>query len=88
MTRRTRPASSSFLNLAMLGMESQSVIWLRLMKLAAGGPAAMAESDLMVTEKMAAAQKAGWQLMWGASPDSIVTGYRRTVRANKRRLSR
>jgi len=42
----------------------------------------------MVAEKIAAAQNAGWQLMQGASPDSIVTGYRRTVRANKRRLSR
>ena len=72
----------------MLGLESQSVIWLRLMKLAAGGPGAKAESDLMVAEKIAAAQNAGWQLMQGASPDSIVTGYRRTVRANKRRLSR
>jgi hypothetical protein len=88
MARRKKDVFNPFLNLAMLGMESQSVIWLRLMKIAAGGAPAQAESELMVSEKISAAMQAGTRLMLGASPDSIVSGYRRTVRANARRLSR
>lgn len=75
-------------NLTMLGLEAQQVIWLRMMRLAAGGPSATREATLMVSEKVAAASNAGTQLMFGASQDSIVKGYRRKVRANARRLTR
>jgi hypothetical protein len=74
-------------NLAMLAAESQQVIWLRLAKLGAGGSDVGTEAHLMVTEKLAAATDAAGRLMMGASPDSVVRGYRKKVRANMRRLS-
>jgi hypothetical protein len=88
MARRKKAAVHPFLNLAMLGLESQSVIWLRLMKLGAGGNGAKTEAELMVSEKVAAAMQAATRLMLGASPGSIVSSTRRTVRANVRRLTR
>lgn len=75
-------------NLMMLGVESQQVIWLRLMKLAGGGAVADREARLMLAEKVIAASTATGRLMTGASPDSVVKSYRRTVRANARRLTR
>jgi hypothetical protein len=75
-------------NLAMLAAESQQVIWLRLMKLGAGGAGAQREASLMLSEKMAAATHATGRLMMGASTDSVVSGYRKKVRANARRLTR
>ena len=77
-----------WMNMAMLGVECQQVIWLRFMKLAVGGPHAEAEADLMISEKMTAAVEAGQRLMLGASTDSVVKGYRKVVRANLRRLSK
>ncbi|MBN8941215.1 MAG: hypothetical protein J0H01_17045 [Rhizobiales bacterium] len=78
----------SWFNLAMLAAESQQVIGLRMIRLAFGGPRADAESRRMVSEKVAAATEAAGQLMLGASPDSIVQGYRTKVRANARRLQK
>ena len=75
-----------WINLMMLAAESQQVIGLRVMQAALGGPKAQAEAALMVTEKIAAANHAMGRLMMGATPDSVVTGYRRKVRANSRRL--
>ena len=75
-----------WINLTMLAAESQQVIGLRMMQAAFGGPKAQAEASLMVTEKIAAANHALGRLMMGATPDSVVTGYRRRVRANSRRL--
>jgi hypothetical protein len=78
-----------------LGMEAASVIGLRMLKAAAGGPAADNEARRMVTEKIAAA--ADLQLMaltggLGTTPASAaaktMAHYRRKVRANRRRLSR
>lgn len=77
----------------MLGMEASTVIGLRLAKLAAGGPAATAEAQRMVSEKMQAA----WELQvaaatgrLGSTPhgqaDRAIRHYRRKVRANARRL--
>lgn len=77
-----------FYNLAMLAAESQQVIGLRLMKIAAGGPAAVAEAQLMMSEKMITGTVEAGRLMTGASTHSVVTSYRRKVRANRRRLSR
>lgn len=77
-----------------LGAEASGVIALRMMKLAAGGPAAGAEAERMVSEKMhAAAELQGriWQdALSGASrltPARTVAFYRRKVRANRRRLN-
>jgi hypothetical protein len=78
----------SWFNLAMLTAESQQVVWLRTMKLAAGGVVAEREASRMVTEKVLAAQMEAERLMLGATPDSVVKRYRRKVRANVRRLSK
>jgi hypothetical protein len=77
-----------------LGVESQTVVALRLMKLAQGGYAAADEACLMVTEKVGAAFIAPLHL----ASDAFATGpdaarrttavLRRKVRANQRRLSR
>lgn len=72
---------------AMLAMESQAVIGLRLAKLAAGGTAAQIEAERMVSEKVMAAGEAAMMLATGGSSQAVVTGYRRKVRANQRRLS-
>lgn len=72
----------------MLAAESQEVIGLRVIRAALGGPKAQAEATLMVTEKIAAANHALANLMMGATPESVVAGYRRKVRANSRRLLR
>jgi hypothetical protein len=78
-----------------LGVEASAVIGLRTLKIAAGGPAAEAESTLMVQEKLAAGM--AWQTMamtggLGMTPQSAasrtLTHYRRKVRANRRRLTR
>ena len=71
----------------MLAVESQQVIWLRSIKLAAGGPQAQREARLMMSEKIAAAIREGGRLMMGASADSVVKRYRKRVKANVRRLS-
>ena len=78
----------SWFNLAMLAAESQQVVWLRTMKLAAGGVKAKREAKLMVAEKVTAASTEGARLMMGATPDSVVKRYRRKVKANVRRLAK
>ena len=77
----------------MLGLESQSVIGLRLLKAVTGGEAAQQEVTLMVAEKAQAVIDAQMILA-----NSILTGqphlgpgravalYRRRVQANQRRL--
>ena len=74
-------------NIGMLAAEAQEVMWLRCMRLAAGGPTASAEAQRMVTEKFAAAASAAAGILMGNSADKVVKHYRRKVRANKRRLS-
>ncbi len=74
--------------LAMLTAEAQQVMWLRMMRLAAGGPGAKREAERMVSEKVTAAGAAAGRLMTGATADSVVRGYRRKVRANARRLTK
>ncbi|ACL57083.1 hypothetical protein [Methylobacterium nodulans] len=73
-------------DMTLLGLEAQTVIGLRLAKIALGGPAAVAEAQLMVTEKVAAAGEAAVQVATGGSAHKVVRGYRKKVRANKRRL--
>ena len=78
----------------MLGAESASVIGLRTLKLAAGDAAAGDEARLMVGEKIGAAMALSQKAMLGqlgsmpGMGSAIVADYRRTVRANRRRLDR
>jgi hypothetical protein len=78
-----------------LGAEAQGVIALRMMKLAGGGVAAAAESQLMIAEKLTAAAAVQTQVMTSLltgsghlAPQRTMAHYRRKVRANRRRLSR
>ena len=75
-------------NLAMLALESQQVMALRLMKVAAGGPAAAAEIQLMTVEKLEALAHESGRVLLGASHASVVERYRKRVRSNRRRLTR
>lgn len=73
---------------AMLSLEAQQVIALRMMKLAMGGPKAQAEAARMVTEKLSASMAAAATLLRGGTGHAIVSQVRRRVRSNSRRLSR
>lgn len=78
----------SWFNLMLLAVESQQVVWLRTIKLAAGGAKAENEAYLMVGEKFVAGGFELGRLMLGASSYSVVKRFRSKVRANRRRLSR
>ena len=79
-----------------MGMEAQSVIALRMLRLATGGARMEAEASRMVTEKVAAAAEAqvvaAVSALSGRSPHVVVSKaprvVKKRVRANKRRLSR
>jgi hypothetical protein len=79
-----------------IGLEAQSVIALRMFRLAAGGALAEAEASRMVTEKVAAAceaqMAAAMAAMRGHEEHVIASKalnvYGKHVRANRRRLSR
>jgi hypothetical protein len=78
-----------------LGIESSSVIALRLAKISLGGDAGSKEAALMVSEKVQASAEIMAGLMTGqlgttplAGTNSVVGNYRRKVAANRRRLSR
>lgn len=72
----------------MLAVESNNVIDIRLRKIATGGVDAMAETQLMVSEKVDAALEAGSMLMRGDSSAQIIAFYRNHVAANVQRLER
>lgn len=82
------------LNALRLGTEANTVVALRMMKIAGGGAGAATEAQLMVSEKIQAAIEAQSQLAVGAmtgaaayvGPSKAVALYRRKVRANRRRL--
>ncbi len=79
-----------------LGLEAQSVVALRMLRLASGGARSQAELSLMVGEKIAAvaeAQMVTAAALMSGQEDHVVAGkalnvFRKHVRANKRRLSR
>ena len=79
-----------------MGMEAQSVIALRMLRLATGGARMEAEASRMVTDKVAAAAEAqavaAVSALSGRSPHVVVSKaprvVKKRVRANKRRLSR
>ena len=78
-----------------LSMEASSVIGLRMLRLAAGGPEAQSEAQRKIGEKVAAGMALPMLAMTGqlgASPPAIAKGalkhLRGKVRANRRRLAR
>lgn len=71
----------------MLGLESGTVIRLRMLKLTCGGGDALDEMHLMIGEKVNAAFESGTSLMAGASAETIIDRYRQHVAANVARLS-
>ncbi len=73
---------------SLLALESQQVIGLRLMKIALGGAGASHEAQRMVTEKVAAFGEATLEVATGGTPHAVVKGYRKKVRANRRRLAK
>jgi hypothetical protein len=81
---------------ARLGFESQSVIALRLMRMAGGGQPAMVEGRAMIVEKLWAIGEANLAAARGmlANDDAAHTAhkvlaiYKKRVRANNRRLKR
>ena len=64
---------------ALLGLDAQRLILLRMMKIAAGGAAASNEVARMITEKMAAAIEASATLASGGSGRQVVRRYRTRV---------
>ena len=74
--------------IALLAVESQKVVELRLVKLAWGGREAQAEAHQMVGEKVAALIEASGTLMGGGSMATVVDRYREHVAANTERLKR
>jgi hypothetical protein len=86
---------NDWVDAAVFTLEAQGVIAMRMLKIAAGGPAADDECQLMVSEKIAAMSAAH-----GAAVSAIFSGksmqdtyalalvpVRRTMRANHARLS-
>ena len=72
---------------ALLAMEAQTVIGLRLGRTAMGR-GSLTENQLMVTEKMLAFTEAAATIAAGGSAHKVVKGYCKKVRANTKRLKR
>ncbi|WP_132252185.1 hypothetical protein [Methylobacterium segetis] len=72
---------------ALLTLEAQRVVELRLMKLAWGGSEGCAEVQQMVSEKVCAFIEASGTLMMGGSCETVVARYREHVAANTKRLT-
>ena len=72
--------------LAMLALEAQTVVELRLVKPAWGGCDACDEAHLMASEKISAAVEAAGTLMMGGSLGAVIARYREHVAANTERL--
>jgi hypothetical protein len=79
------PLTKLTLDTALLAIEAQTVIGMRLSQIAMGRGTA-AETQLMVTEKMLALVEAAGTVAMGGSAHKVVSGYRKRVRANVRRL--
>ena len=80
---------------SLLAFEAQTVVGLRMLRLAGGGVGAQQELHRMVAEKGDAAVMAGMDVALAfvagrPAPEiarQAITGYRKRVRANRRRLS-
>jgi hypothetical protein len=81
---------------ALLGLEAQHVIALRLMRLAAGGALAESEAGRMVAEKVEALSEAqaaaAIAAMKGGNSNQVARKalgvYKKRIRSNRRRLSK
>jgi hypothetical protein len=91
--------SPNWMKLAMdswsLGMEASTVVGMRMLKLSQGGPAAAAEAERMVREKIDAAVDLQMLALTGGlgltshrAASKTVGHVRRKVRANRKRLGR
>jgi hypothetical protein len=76
------------LDAARLGYEMQTVMALRMLKLARGGKRGEREARRMVAEKGVAFAEAAATLGLGGSMNKVVRRVRSRVSQNKRRLSR
>jgi hypothetical protein len=74
--------------LTMLAIESQTVIALRLLKLSAGGTAAIQEASRMMSEKVTATTATAATMLSGGGVNKAIRQTRVRVRRNARRLSR
>lgn len=79
----------------MLGAEMSAVMWMRSLRIMAGGPLAQREAQRAVSEKLSAGMTLFPAIMAGGIGQSAeeataraITHYRALVRANRRRLSR
>ena len=93
MTALRNPWLSLSMDAMRLSMETQSVIGLRMVKAAFGGPDAGEEAALMISEKIQAAFDANLVVARSVlagdghlAPARAVALYRRRVKANQRRL--
>jgi hypothetical protein len=81
---------------ALLGLEAQSVMALRFIRIAAGGPLARSETGRMITEKVQALGEAQAAAAFAAitgrsSPQvakKVLGVYNKRVRGNRRRLTK
>ena len=79
-----------------VGLDAQNVIFLRMMRLSAGGARGQSEARRMVSEKISASAEAQAAAVSGIIADrneavvagQVIRGLQKRVRANKRRLSR
>lgn len=95
MARRRNPWLRLGWDAWALGLEASTVMGMRTLKIAQGGPAADAEARRMVSEKVDAAlalQTLAMAGALGATAPRIarktLAHYRRKVRANRRRLAK
>jgi hypothetical protein len=95
MSRSRNPWLGVGLSAWLLGLEASAVIALRTLKIAAGGPAAEAETRSMVREKIEAGLELQVLALTGGlgataheAAAKSLAHYRRRVRANRRRLSK
>lgn len=71
----------------MLAVEANSLIDIRVRKIASGGVNASAETQLMISEKLDALAEASLILMRGGSTAHVIDNYRKLVAANATRLA-
>ncbi len=95
LSRRLNPWAALGWSAWSLGLEASTVIGLRTLKIAAGGPAGEAEAHRMVAEKIDAGLALQTMALSGGlgftpqdAASRTLTHYRRKVRANRRRLSK
>lgn len=80
--------TDAFHESALLMVESQLVVGLRMLRFSQGGAGVHREAQRMVAEKIDAFAEATVTMASGGSAHTICKAYRRRVRANAKRLAR